>query len=176
MAGEYLDVNGDYMPFFWRNDTIHGIYAVGGGNWAVPTAMNDSGTVVGWSRFASIFSAGFQKAFRWSLADGATDLGTLGGDKYLLPGARVESFASDINNKGQIVGYTPAAVDSQSVRHGFIWENGQMKDLDPNAYLYPFAINDNGEVLVTDRTADDGQLMIWRFPSQSLGKCQCLFV
>ena len=44
-------------------------------------------------------------------------------------------YASGINNKGQVVGY--------SGDHGFLYINGQMQDL---GFLGPTAINDAGQI------------------------------
>jgi probable HAF family extracellular repeat protein len=46
-----------------------------------------------------------------------TDLGTLGGSY---------SFPSDINDRGQIVGYSTTASDEI---HGFVWQNSTMMDM-----------------------------------------------
>lgn len=56
---------------------------------AVPRAINESGTVVGW------INSPFH-AFRWSAADGLVDLPGLPGDRY--------STATDVNEAGVIVG------------------------------------------------------------------------
>jgi len=162
ISGEAQMPNGNYMPFFWRNDTIRSIGPLFSlDSWTVPTAMNDSGVVVGWARYASIFSVGFEYAFSWKSDVSGRNLGTLGGEKYIEPYVRMESRANDVNNMGQIVGYSPAAIDNQAIRHGFIWENGQMNDLDESRYLYPIAINDNGHVLVTGEETGASGLMVW---------------
>ncbi|MDT8431209.1 MAG: fibronectin type III domain-containing protein [Bacteroidales bacterium] len=167
ISGEALMPNGTYMPFFWRNDTIISLGPViPAANWTVPTAMNDSGVVVGWARYASIFSAGFEKAFSWKSDVLGRNLGTLGGEIYIPSYNRVTSRAIDVNNQGQIVGYSPAAIDSQAIQHGFIWENGHMRDLDSSRVLSPIAINDNGHVLVTEG-GTAAKLMVWNSPGST---------
>ena len=63
-----------------------------GGTNSYATDVNNLGTVVGWS----VNAAGVDRAFRWTLAQGMTDLGTLPGDDW--------SRAISITNTGAILG------------------------------------------------------------------------
>ncbi len=99
-------------------------------------AINDSGTVVGWTGDAPF--SGAQHAFRWR--NGVLeDLGTLGG-----PG----SVAFDINQSGDIVGWS---ADASSQQRTFLWSNGVMVDLLAGIVSSPYAgtaatINDSGVI------------------------------
>jgi probable HAF family extracellular repeat protein len=80
-----------------------------------------------------------------------TQLGTFGGDY---------SAATAINNKAQVVGYAafpPPPDPLQAVRnHGFLWENGQMRDLGTlqgDTHSEAYALNENGQVVGTSETA-----------------------
>lgn len=75
-----------------------------------------------------------------------TDLGTLGGGS---------SHAEAINDKGQVVGYSPLTMNQQinkdTIIHGFIWQKGKLTDIGslsnfPNSYACD--INNKGQVLV----------------------------
>ena len=72
-----------------------------------------------------------------------TDLGTLGG---------FTSSASDINNRGQIVGYS---FDSQNVSHAVLWEDGTVIDLGSlgGSISVAYAINNRGQDVGCSQTA-----------------------
>ncbi|HEY9638265.1 MAG TPA: hypothetical protein V6D14_33050 [Coleofasciculaceae cyanobacterium] len=69
-----------------------------------------------------------------------TDLGTFGG---------TNSYASGINDAGQVVGYAATTSGVSGDRHAFLWENGTMKDLGAPANYFAEAghINDRGQVV-----------------------------
>jgi probable HAF family extracellular repeat protein len=74
-----------------------------------------------------------------------TDLGTLGGSY---------SFPSDINERGQIAGYSSTAADEI---HGFVWQNGTMTDIGTlgGTYSSARAINKSGQVVGQSYTSSD---------------------
>ena len=65
------------------------------------------------------------------------DLGTLGGD---------ESYALDVNNRGQVVGW---AYTAGGLPFAFLWEKGVMTNLGTlgGSYSYGWGINDPGQVV-----------------------------
>lgn len=88
-----------------------------GGNVGSALAISDTGKIVGWATYPG--GSPFHAAV-WS-AGGITDLGTLPGD--------VNSFAFDVNARGQIVG---ASTDSQfATVRAVLWEkDGTMLNLE----------------------------------------------
>ena len=72
---------------------------------AVAQGINDSGAITGFSSAAD----DHDHAFLWT-RHGMTDLGTLAG---------IDSYATVINNAGQVAGY--AAASSAYNYHGFVW-------------------------------------------------------
>lgn len=86
-------------------------------------ALNDSGEVVGAAypfNGAANTSQFVEHAVLW-INGKPTDIGG-------LPGYSAGSYASDINNSGQIIGYSLSGTDQRSY-HSFIWQNGTLTDL-----------------------------------------------
>ena len=89
-------------------------------------------------------TAGDEHAFRWR--DGQMiDLGTLGG---------TASFATDINDRGDIVGWSH---DATGARVPFLYRDGQMTPLPPGLGDEP-SINNRGEVVGGSFIYSDGVL------------------
>jgi chitinase len=86
--------------------------------------------IVGWSR-----SSPTTHASLWAHGN-LVDLGTLGGD---------ESYASGINDRGQVIG---ASWTKTGATHAFVWENGAMTDLGHGGNTSEaFAINTKGQIV-----------------------------
>jgi probable HAF family extracellular repeat protein len=98
--------------------------------------INDSGQVVGgnWGDGAFLYQNGT-----------VTNLGTLGGGFGL---------AFDINNSGQVVGYSTLTGDR--VAHAFLYQDGTMTDLGTlgGDNSQAFGINNSGQVAGTAQTAE----------------------
>lgn len=98
------------------------------------------------SNVESTLSSGFSYgiAFMWSRQRGIVKLGTIGGGGY--------SFATDINNKGEVVGF--------SNKRAFLWEeNRGMIDLGTlrGGYSEARSINDRGQIV----GLSDGSPFLW---------------
>ncbi len=102
-----------------------------------PSALNNHGTVVGYSS-----TAGDDQLRAFIYENGQAR--ALGGYSGLTAWE-----ATGINDRGQIVGYASNAELSDT--RGFIYENGQFKDLNPNPGFRPAAlpngINASGQVV-----------------------------
>jgi probable HAF family extracellular repeat protein len=69
-----------------------------------------------------------------------------------------QTRANDINDRGQVVGYSQT---NDTSYHAFLWQNGKMRDLTPNdAESSAIAINNRGQVLMR-RTRVSGQVSEW---------------
>jgi probable HAF family extracellular repeat protein len=75
-------------------------------------------------------------------------LGTLGG---------ASSYATRINDRGQIIGYSAFAPDREDT-HPFLWENGVMRDLsaDPGELSSAEDLNDLGQIVGSTADRFDG--------------------
>jgi probable HAF family extracellular repeat protein len=106
---------------------------------------------------ATVSGGATQATTRWV----TTDLGTLGGPS---------SYAAAINQRGQVVGYSPVVTpDGRLRRHAFLWENGKMRDLGTlpgNRYSEATDINERGQIVgrtwnTADLLSDEGRAFLW---------------
>lgn len=118
---------------FFDGKVIRELGTLGGQN-AEVGGINDKGEVTGFSQLAS----GVQHAFRWSRNGGMIDLGT-------LPGA-LESFGSDINNGGDVIG---TAANPGDPLRAVLWRRGAGPlDLRVERGVQSFLeLNDAGQVM-----------------------------
>jgi len=154
------DTDDDGLPDQWSpnpggvNTLMADLGTLGGSNsWG--RDINNPGEVVGESDFEASSGAHYTHAFHWQ-NDTLTDLGTLRDDP--LEGF---SAASAINDSGVVVGW---AENEQRERRAFIYEDGQMTDLNTQLYL----LNEDGSittpsiVLTEARDInDDGVIVGW---------------
>ncbi|MCA1685451.1 MAG: hypothetical protein LC745_05600, partial [Planctomycetia bacterium] len=97
----------------------------------VPTGINDSGLIVGTlaPTFASVFNA--QTYLKLDVQAG--DVGFVGSvgnfTTFSAPGAS-GTFASGVNNAGEVVGTYQVGAGASAVTHGFTYQNGAFTTID----------------------------------------------
>jgi probable HAF family extracellular repeat protein len=118
-------------------------------------AINGRGQVVGEGLLTSdpLGSHGFL----WSVG-ALTDLGVL------EPGEWEYSRATDVNDRGQVVGFSVYRGDpEQSAAHAFLWQNGVLTDIDPSSLdSAAAAVNNRGQVVGTRYTAGGAHAFVWQ--------------
>lgn len=119
------------------------------GNFSEGMALNEDGVVVGVSQIRDGRYT-FGRAVLWS-GGSITDLG-------VLPGYP-DSSATDVNNRGQVVGYAEDPLAGPTYR-AFLWKRGTMTDL---GFSFAAAINNQGVVAGWDEgPSGKPQAVIWR--------------
>ena len=132
--------------FLWQDGAMQDLGTLGTGTDAQAILINERGQVVGWSYVNSVPTSasnlGFAfvtGSFIWDKENGMRDLGNLGGTC---------TTASDMNNRGQIVGFSNLTGDQSA--HGFLWDNGSFQDLGGSLggnSQGPFAMNEQGQAV-----------------------------
>lgn len=144
-------------PFMWQKGLLHELSYPdtypGNVGMGQAYAINDKGEIVG---VTGLPNPGPFEATLWDNTGRALQLGTLGGEAPY-------SFATSINNRTQVVGYSVTRAVGGTSRP-FIWENGQMRDLGtlggPQGIAY--AINDTGQIVGVARTPANVQhAFVW---------------
>lgn len=120
---------------------VRDLGALDPGGMTLPYAINDQGWVTGVS-----YVGDQRQAFVWKPAVGMLSLGTLG------PG-HPESAGLDINNAGQVVGWSRPASSSYDT-HGVVWTPGQPAS--GMGAVNVVAINDGGQMVGSHHVAADG--------------------
>jgi probable HAF family extracellular repeat protein len=110
-----------YRPVIWDRDGVHELPTFPGDPVGAALAVNDRAETVGWSGTCAPGYGAHETFFHALLwRDGKmTDIGNLGGKTNIV--------ASDINNRGQVIGYSNIAGDI--THHAFLWQAGAMRDL-----------------------------------------------
>jgi probable HAF family extracellular repeat protein len=136
--------------FLWEDGVMEDLGTLGGPDAGLLSGplvnkgnveMNEQGQVVACSFINSTPNPGTGvptvDPFLWDKRKGMLDLGNLGG---------TNGCAINLNNRGQVVGYSNLAGDAAA--HPFLWDRGVMKDLGTLGGTFGFAnwINDAGEI------------------------------
>lgn len=108
--------SGKQHAVLWNNGVIRDLGTLIGGHNSQAKSINRGGKVVGWSDTSS----GLKHAVLWQNRQ-ISDLGTIGGNA---------SLATDINNRGTVVGYSFTVNNYKEIPvHAFVWKNGIIRDL-----------------------------------------------
>jgi probable HAF family extracellular repeat protein len=149
--------------FFWdAKNGMQDLGTLGTGTDAQAIQINERGQVIGESYTSSAPGACYgiaSGAFIWDRAQGMVDLGSFGGTCTL---------ANDLNNRGEVVGLSFTAGDSN--QRAFLWENGSFRDLggSPGEFTGAAAINEAGAAAGFTYLAGDTLLhaALWRHVGQ----------
>lgn len=135
VTGNYLDENGSPNAFIWRQGTMSNVMLLG-----QASAINNNGQVVGWRE-----ATGQPEAFRYD-----TD-----GRSYLLnTGGAGKALA--INGAGQAAGRLTG-----DTNQAFVEDRGNLQIISGELNGYAVAMNNGGQVLVKEVTADGFRTLLW---------------
>jgi probable HAF family extracellular repeat protein len=144
-VGSYSNPNSNHgaHAFSYSNGSYTSLGTLPGGSYSSANAINNAGTIVGYSTIAN----GDNHAFSYSNGN-MTDLGTVAGFS--------NSVANGINSAGAVVGF---ASDTTSTgyspdNHAFVYIDGALIDLNSalsraigTTLADAFAINDSGQIV-----------------------------
>ncbi|CAN5384334.1 hypothetical protein BH09PLA1_BH09PLA1_24990 [soil metagenome] len=153
VAGVSARPQNQIKPFFWSSTTGMVDFSPSGNPGSFPTGfatgINDLDQVVGY-RYPD--AKQYPRAFVWSSSAGFQTLGTLGGP---------DSYATAINNAGQITGY---AGIPNGLAHAFVYDpaNGMRDIATLSGNSYARSINENGQVAGMIGVDGQAQAFRWR--------------
>ena len=150
--------------FYWKNGVMQDLGTLGTGTDAMAGLINEQGQVIGVSYTSSIPNAICASissftlttgSFIWDKKNGMKDIGGLGGTCTL---------ASNLNNRGQIVG--GSSLTGDTLIHPFVWNaaTGVTDLLDPSDSSYGFAGGENSHGDVAGGNCDSVKCyaVFWR--------------
>lgn len=144
IASGVVAKDGRYYPAIYDHGNIEILGSLGGNRTftGAATAINNSGVAVGYSYINS------------SVAHGFIYNGVMMQDLGCLPESRqgCRSFASDINDSGQIVGQGKSI--GSTVTYALLWENGTVTNISPFGANWATAVAINGKGQVTGYFTD----------------------
>jgi probable HAF family extracellular repeat protein len=138
---------GKSRAFLQQNGVMQDLGTIGGDS-SGASGINSAGQVVGWDSFTGVHS----RAFLWQ--NGSMQLlGTFGG----------HSFAEDINDAGQVVGFSDYGPPTAQT-HAFLWQNGAMQDLGHlgGDLSRAAAINETGQVVGSSDLIGARHAFLWQ--------------
>ena len=110
--------------FVWENGEMRDLGTLGGSD-SIANLINERGQIVGESYLSATPSA-YCSQLGYPLATGAF-IWERGGMKNLGSFGGTCTFASDINDRGEVVGISTLPGDE--IQHAFIWRNGSLQEL-----------------------------------------------
>ena len=153
--------------FYWKDGVMQDLGTLGTGTDALAGLINERGQVVGVSYVNSIpttvcfnsqIGIGFAfttDSFIWDKKNGMRDIGGLGGSCTL---------ATDLNNRGQIVG--SSALTGDSLTHSFVWDAAtgvtDLMGASNGSSGLALAINDSGQIAGEVCDAVTCHAALWR--------------
>jgi probable HAF family extracellular repeat protein len=142
VAGESDVPSGTRHAFLWEDGNMTDVGSLPGSDFSSFQGLSDAGHVVG----TSVTATGESHAYRWHRGV-IVDLGTLGGDF---------SSAADVNDRGEVVGWSTVSRTGNDPSHAFVWRRGRIQDLGGlgGTNAFPADINNRGEVAGDAYTPD----------------------
>ena len=119
----------DYTAVVWRNGAISSLRTLGGTDGSA-SAVNERGQVVGESSVKGSGIVGDVRAVLWQKSGAVVDLG-VGPVRVETPDGDAWGGATDINERGQVVGFVPdvrirSDDDYDYFERAFLWQRGKV--------------------------------------------------
>jgi probable HAF family extracellular repeat protein len=138
-VGWAQDAQGRTQAFRWHNGTMTGLGFLPGGSHSVATAINNRGEISG----AGHVSSADYHAFLY-VSNGLVDLGTLGG---------ATSSGEDINDLGDVIGWSDSTNNPSIWSETFWWRSNEMVGIPPFEFFLRscegWGINQEGRICGT---------------------------